>query len=403
MGVASGKSFHARHRHGTNCQHDRRQAQALVARRHRWWIAGNLTFASVLVFFLPAQYLFAQTPDTVRIATYTVELTRKGPGLLLRDILSEDDAQIIAAQSVIAENDPDILLLVGFDYDLHLIALSAFADQLEQLGAPYPHRFARRPNSGRPSGLDLDGDGRLGGARDAQGYGRFSGHGGMAILSRYPITETGIQDFTDLLWQELPGAHLADLEAEVEAGRTQRLSSINHWAVPVKIDGLGLVELLTIGATPPVFDGPEDRIGYRNRDELRLWHLYLNGGLDQQPHAPVVLLGKFNVDPFDGDGRSEGIAGLLSDPHLQDPQPSSEGAREAADQTHQGPSALDTAAFDPAPEGPGNLRVDYVLPDAKLTVAGAGVVWPPSGDPRAADIERAARHRLVWVDLVRDR
>ncbi|WP_239479857.1 endonuclease/exonuclease/phosphatase family protein [Actibacterium sp. 188UL27-1] len=320
---------------------------------------------------------------------------------MLRDILSGEDAQIIATQSVIAEANPDILLLIGFDYDLDGVALSAFADQLNDLGAPYPHRFSRRPNTGIGTGLDMDGDGRLGGARDAQGFGYFSGYGGMAVLSRHPILAQDMRDYTEILWRDLPGANTVDLSQDATA--IQRLSSINHWALPISIDGIGDVELLTIGATPPVFDGPEDRNGHRNRDELRLWHLYLNGDLSEKPTAPVILLGKMNVDPFDGDGQSETIRAVLKDPRLQDPRPASPGGRAAADNTHKGPPELDTAAFRPAPDGPGNLRADYILPDARLEVADAGVVWPRSGDPGAPDIERAARHRLVWVDLMRNR
>src|SRR3546814_15576309 len=47
-----------------------------------------------------------------------------------------------------------------------------------------PHRFTAPPNTGVPSGHDLDGDGRTMGPRDALGYGRFPGQYGMAILSR---------------------------------------------------------------------------------------------------------------------------------------------------------------------------------------------------------------------------
>ncbi|MCP1168405.1 hypothetical protein NHG85_07675, partial [Limimaricola sp. ASW11-118] len=58
--------------------------------------------------------------------------------------------------------------------------------------------------------------------------------------------------------------------------------------------------------------------------------------------------------------------------------------------------------WDAPPEGPGNLRVDYVLPSrAGLTVTGAGVVWPEGGDLAEA-AARASAHRLVWVDLLLD-
>jgi hypothetical protein len=58
------------------------------------------------------------------------------------------------------------------------------------------------PNTGRPTGVDLDGDGRTYRARDAHGYGLFSGDGGMAILSRLPIG--AVRDFGALPWIDLP-------------------------------------------------------------------------------------------------------------------------------------------------------------------------------------------------------
>ena len=105
--------------------------------------------------------------DPLRIATYNTELSRDGPGLLLRDILRGEDDQIAGVTGVIARVSPDILLLQGIDYDAGGYALAAFADALAGMGADYPYRLALRPNTGMPTGLDLDGNGRLGEARDA--------------------------------------------------------------------------------------------------------------------------------------------------------------------------------------------------------------------------------------------
>ena len=123
----------------------------------------------------------------------------------------------------------------------------------------------------------------------------------------------------------------------------------------------------------------------------------------RRPTAPFVLLGDANLDPADGDGRRQAITRLLTDPRLQDPAPASKGATAAATQgppndTHQGDPALDTADWDEA-RGIGNMRVDYVLPSADLTVTGAGVWWPEPGTPEAATAQTASRHALVWVDL----
>lgn len=344
--------------------------------------------------------------DTLRLAVYSVELDRKGPGLLLRD-LRRGDAQADAAARIIAEAAPDILVLFRFDYDSGLLALSAFADLLAEQGAVYPHRFALRPNSGLMTDLDLDGDGRLRGPRDAQGYGLFSGSRGMAILSRVPIDESKVRDFSSFLWRDLPGASLPTVNGTPfptrEAQQAQRLSSTGHWDVPVLLPNGGRMNLLVYHATAPVFDGPEDRNGLRGGDETRFWTLLLNGKLDwPPPSGPFAVMGISNIDPSGGDGRRAAMIELLADPVLQDPRPTSLGAA-AGGFRPAGVAEADTAAWDAEGE-PGNLRVDYILPDARLDVVGSGVFWPAPGERSVAflgtDGRGASRHRLVWVDLV---
>jgi hypothetical protein len=297
---------------------------------------------------------------------------------------------------VLASARPDILLLTDMDWDLDGAALAALADRLARAGLDYPHRLALPTNAGLASGLDLDGNGRTGEPRDAQGYGRFAGDGGMALLSRWPLGEA--RDFSALLWRDLPGARLPeDGFPSAQAQAAQRLSSDGHWIVPVEAPG-GTLTLLAWDATPPVFDGPEDLNGLRNADELALWLRVLDGAFGPAPRD-VVILGNANLDPSDGEGLRAEMAAVLADPRFQDPRPASEGARRAAGPGQAGDPALDTADW--PEEGPGNLRVDYVLPAATLRVAGAGVVWPALGDPLALAVEAAGPHRLVWVDLDR--
>jgi hypothetical protein len=69
---------------------------------------------------------FAQTGDIVRIATFAAPLSRDGPGLLLRDIAKQDDAEIAAVIAIIDHISPDILILTDFDYNTGGAALSAF-------------------------------------------------------------------------------------------------------------------------------------------------------------------------------------------------------------------------------------------------------------------------------------
>ena len=330
--------------------------------------------------------------ETLRIATYNVELNRAGPGLLLRDIQKGEDPQIAAVVQVIVSLQADVVLLTGFDYDLDLVALTAFANLLSAAGAPYPYRFSARPNTGLATGLDLDADGYLGGPGDAQGYGRFSGEGGMAVLSRLPIGTADARNFSDVLWKDLPGALLFD-GMTPDAQAVQRLSTTGHWDVPIDLPGGGELHLLAWHATPPVFDGPEDRNGRRNHDEAAFWGALLDGDLQvPAPAPPFIVLGDGNLDPVDGDGRSDAILALIGHPNLQKPSPQGRFFPENVD------NSGDTADFS-AKNGPGRLQVDYVLPSRDLQVVGAGVLWPAPDNPLAQVLATASRHRPVWVDI----
>ena len=106
----------------------------------RFWAA--LWTALLLPLAAPAETAIALQTDRIRIATFNTELSRKGPGLLLRDLLRQKDPQIAAVTETITAADPDILLLQGMDWDLNSATLNAFADLLAETIAPYPHRFA---------------------------------------------------------------------------------------------------------------------------------------------------------------------------------------------------------------------------------------------------------------------
>jgi hypothetical protein len=330
--------------------------------------------------------------EELRIATWNVSLERKGPGLLVQDLARGKAPQIDAVVRVLIALDADVILLTAIDYDRGGVALGLLAERLEAEGAPYPHRFAFRPNTGVPTGFDVDGNGRLGDPRDAQGYGLFSGQGGMAILSRLPLDAAAARDHSDFLWRDLPGA-LVPEGTEPGLLEIQRLATTGFWDVPVLTEA-GPLHLLAWHATPPVFDGPEDRNGKRNHDEASFWRLYLEGALPMAPpEAPFVLLGDGNLDPADGDGLREGIGALLAHPALQDPQP--KGSHGRVEPAHRGDPALDTVIYDRL----GGLRLDYVLPAAALTVTAAGVLWPGPDDPLAADLATASHHFPVWVDI----
>lgn len=132
--------------------------------------------------------------------------------MLLRDLRKGKDEQIASIVDVITTVAPDVLLLTDFDYDIDSMAISAFVLSLGAAGLVYDHTFASRPNTGLPTGLDMDGNGRTGEARDAQGYGRFSGDGGMAVLSRFPIDQDNVENLSDILWRDVAGGTLPAID-----------------------------------------------------------------------------------------------------------------------------------------------------------------------------------------------
>jgi hypothetical protein len=320
----------------------------------------------------------------------------------LRDILDGDDEQIRSTAGIIAAVDADILVLTAFDWDRGNAAMTAFATLLRDFGTDYPFGFSGPGNSGVDTGLDLDGNGRAGEPRDSQGFGWFTGQAGLAILSKFPICE--VQDLSRLVWAQVPGATLPVWQngtpfPSAEAQAVQRLSSTSHWIAFLQINDVRL-DLMAWSATPPVFDGPEDRNGLRARDELLLWRHVLDGRIGSVSDRFVVL-GTSNLDPVDGDGDSGAMQTFLDDPRVADPAPASEGGADAADPGQFGDPALDTADW---PDGaPGNLRVSYVLPSSRLEIEGAGVFWPVEGSPERALIGKdglaAGPHRMVWVDI----
>ncbi|MEM7718800.1 MAG: endonuclease/exonuclease/phosphatase family protein [Pseudomonadota bacterium] len=337
----------------------------------------------------------AAQADPLRIAYFHSELSRDGPGLLLRDIL-KGDPQVEAWLRIVAHADADVLVIGDIDYDLQGVALSALATRLED----YSYQFLSRPNRGLHGGRDLDADGRLGGAGDAEGFGTFAGQGGMAVLSRYPIEVAAVQDFSAFHWSYLPEA------LDVGDGHDpKRLSTTVHWIVPIELPNCTNLSLMTWHATAPVFDGPEDRNGRRNHDETLFWRYFIEGTLSNQVPERFVLLGTANADPNDGESRPEAIRQLLSHHLVQDPGQASQGAFDASvrdggvNVDHLSPAAQDTVDWPDGRNRPGNLRVDYVLPARTLSVVDGGVVWPSEAQPFAADAAQASRHRLVWVDI----
>jgi hypothetical protein len=401
----------------------------------------------ILVFALitpvgasPSNTLDAKALDVVRFATFNASLNRNSAGQLVSDLSTTTNAQASTVAEIVQRVRPDVLLINEFDFVEDGVAAELFQDNYLSVphnGAQpidYPYFFVAESNTGIPSGFDLDNSGSVGGPNDAFGFGFFPGQFGMAVYSRYPIDEEGIRTFQHFLWKDMPGALLPDdpntsapadwySPAELDVFR---LSSKSHWDIPIQIEGK-VVHFLVSHPTPPVFDGPEDRNGARNFDEIRIWADYITpgntsdyiyddegqyGGL--KPGELFVIAGDQNSDPLDGDSIPGAIQQLIEHPLVNTKViPSSAGAVQqsalqgGANLTHESDPAFDTADF--ADTAPGNLRADYVLPRKNLHIVDAAVFWPLNTDPLFPLVGvftpslpggfPSSDHRLVWVDV----
>jgi len=359
----------------------------------------------VLLLSAAASLIARAEPATLRIATFNIEDVRT------EHLSGPEDPKLREIAAIIQSIRPDILFLneIQFDApqgsnaqrfaDLYLATAQSLDGQPQQ-----PLRmiaFAAPSNTGVHSGFDLDRNGRVDpkpGARDfagdCWGYGQFPGHFAMALLVRegFTIDTDNARTFQRFRWADMPGALLPvvpDTNASwlaPEAARDFPLSSKSHWDIPVRTPEGATIHILASHPTPPVFDGPEDRNGRRNHDEIRFWGEFLSGAdwiTDDRgqrgglpPDAHFVIVGDLNADPRSGDSLDNPIGRwLLQNPRLgPDPMPSSESTMPKLDPN-------DTAQF--------GLRVDYVLPGATLTVVGTGM--------RRA--EGPSDHFPVWIDV----
>lgn len=368
---------------------------------------------------------------SLRIATFNVSMealnyvdyqsneTPMASGEELKKALSTNHLQIRNIAEIIQKVNPDIILLNEFDHLndnhqtlKHFINNYLSISQNDNTPVNYPYFYQGPVNTGVLSEHDLNGDSiKKSAPADAYGFGYFPGHFAMALLSKYPINTDDIRTFQYFKWKDMPNA-LMPIDPETNrpwySNKTWsdfRLSSKSHWDIPVNINGKTL-HVLASHPTPPVFDGPEDRNGKRNHDELRFWVDYLTpsaanyiyddnnsfGGLAHD--KAFVLLGDLNASSVDGNAIPTAIKRLTSHPRVNDPLPKSSGAKV---HTPENAHAANHTAF-------WRMRADYVLPSkTQLTTVNSGVFWPENHHKDFRLIkDRAASsdHRLVWVDVI---
>jgi hypothetical protein len=390
-----------------------------------------IVVAVLLVVAPPAAA--AHRSGEVRFATYNLSLNRPAAGQLVDNLSHPEVDDVFRRQArnvaeVIQRARPDVLLINEFDYDPPAVDL--FRDnflEVSQNGAEpieFPYAFVAPSNTGIPTGKDLDDSGTIGGGNDAFGFGAFPGQFGMVVYSKYPIDTRCVRTFQHFLWKDMPGNRIPTPFYSPDEVDILRLSSKSHWDVPIRI-GHRTVHFLVSHPTPPVFDGPEDRNGRRNADEIRFWADYVawpfrgryiydddgrRGGL--VPGQRFVIAG----DPLDGDSIPGATQQLLDHPLVNSRNaPTSAGAVEAAalqggaNATHRSDPRFDTADF--TDTAPGNLRADYVLPSWNMRVERSAVFWPVQADPlaRLTGVFDPAwnpvggfptsDHRLVWADV----
>jgi endonuclease/exonuclease/phosphatase family metal-dependent hydrolase len=338
----------------------------------------------------------------LRVATFNLALNDNAAGGVIARLQGEDStARKLAA--IIQTVRPDVILLNELDFDSEARALNLFQQRYLEQGAQairYPYRYVAPVNTGVDSGFDLNGDGNIGMPEDAWGYGAHPGQYAMAVLSMFPIDTARVRSFQRFRWAEMPNAQRPQNPDgswyQPDAIWQQlRLSSKSHWDLPIQTPN-GEFHLLASHPTPPVFDGPEDRNGRRNHDEIRLFADYIDpersgylvddngvrGGLTAG--AAFVIVGDNNADPNAGSSFQNAIAQFLQHRLIQAIAP-----KQMRDKTQSA-----TADFGAV----GELRVDYVLPSRQFKVIESGVFWPNNDDPQHAWID-ASDHRLVWADL----
>ena len=343
-------------------------------------------------FFVFHEVFFIKT---FRFATFNAALNRTEATKLITDLSTPDNQQAKSVAEIIQRVNPDVLALQEFDYDEEGKALKLFQDNYllhSQNGAQaiqFEYTYIVPSNTGIPSGLDLDQDGKTDGPADAFGFGEHPGQYAFVILSKYPIHKDKIRTFQHFLWKDMPDAKLPKMPTTGESWYSTaaldilRLSSKNHIDVPIELP-IGIIHIIVAHPTPPIFEGDDHHNSLRNFDEIRLLADYITpkkgdylyddkgqqGGLTA---THFIIMGDMNADPTKGNSHENAINQLIKHENI-----------------HHIP-ATNTTSW--------GLRVDYVLPSKSLKVQTSGVFLPMSSHPLYSLVKTSSDHRLVWADI----
>jgi len=383
----------------------------------------------VLIFILVGSVSAQDQFSEVRIAVFNIwelstdkllNVDKKGVGL---------DKQLLSAAQIIKKIKPDVLVINEIDHDYNAISkglslnlfrfMKAYLQQGDA-GITYFHVFTAPCNTGIPTGLDLNNDGRISSEQnvgdrayggDCFGFGSYPGQYAMGLYSKFPIDTSQVRTFQKFLWKDLAGNHIPPDYFDEAALNIFRLSSKSHWDVPILINGKKL-HLFLSHPTPPSFDGDEDSNGRRNFDEIKFWVNYLAddntlyddkniyGGF--KGNHPFLIAGDLNASR-NSESRYDNMVAI--DQLLNHPKINDTGrwlvSKGGCEGRIEGPPDFwerSTAKF-----GTDNrMRIDYLLPDKNIQIKGGGVFWP-SGDEDPAGhtlAETASDHRLVWIDII---
>ncbi|MFA6046411.1 MAG: hypothetical protein WC718_15610, partial [Phycisphaerales bacterium] len=266
-----------------------------------------------VVLFAPAvqalQPAATLPPGSVKFRIATFDLG----GVTTADLAAADVSRVRELAQAIQRIRPQVLLLSGLAYDMPgAPGVSAkdtpgtnakrFVQEYLQVAQapdlpPLRYRiFVDQPNSGVPSGFDLNHDGKIATefplaadtpeqllaraaySADCWGPGDYPGQRGMALLvdERLEIKTSELRTFRKLPWSYMDAAYLPvgpdqkPLYTEEEKAAA-RLSSVGHWDVPIVLPNKSVVHVLCSNPVPPSPAGPADINARRNHDEIRFW------------------------------------------------------------------------------------------------------------------------------------